>query len=83
MRIVLDAIGRARHPAARGAVRAAFFKLGRIRGGIGTYRFSANGDTSLTTLDGYRVTASGALVRLRTIRVPAPPLAPLASSGGP
>ncbi len=70
MRLVLRAIERVHgdpRGGIRGAVRAAFFSLGSFRGALGTYRFTAAGDTSLDRLDGYRVDGGGRLVWLRRV----------------
>jgi len=65
---VLQAIRRAgRQAANRSALVIAFFHLGEIHGVIGDYRINANGDTSLDSFDGYRVSAAGALVLVRRI----------------
>ncbi|HXR13030.1 MAG TPA: hypothetical protein VN740_00135 [Solirubrobacteraceae bacterium] len=47
-----------------------FHHLGAIRGVIGDYTIDGNGDSSLRTFDGYRVSAAGALVFDREIRLP-------------
>jgi branched-chain amino acid transport system substrate-binding protein len=44
-----------------------FHHLGQIHGVIGTYTIDGSGDSSLNTFDGYRVSASGALVFTREI----------------
>ena len=49
------------------ALVIAFFHLGEIHGVIGDYRINANGDTSLDSFDGYRVSAAGTLVLARRI----------------
>jgi branched-chain amino acid transport system substrate-binding protein len=68
MNDVLLAIARAGRDAAnRPDLLAAFFKLGEIQGTLGDYRFNADGDTSLSRFDGYRVGAGGALVRAAPI----------------
>jgi branched-chain amino acid transport system substrate-binding protein len=60
---VLLAIAKAgREAANRPDLLAAFFKLGEIHGTLGDYRINADGDTSLTRFDGYRVGPGGALV---------------------
>jgi len=67
---VLRSIRRAGRQAANRAGSAlviAFFGLGEIHGVIGDYRINANGDTSLDSFDGYRVSAAGALVLARRI----------------
>ena len=64
---VLRTINRAGPQAARSARVTAFFHLGEIHGVIGDYRINANGDTSLDSFDGYRVSATGALVLARRI----------------
>jgi branched-chain amino acid transport system substrate-binding protein len=64
---VLRTIKRAGPQAARSARVTAFFHLGEIHGVIGDYRINANGDTSLDSFDGYRVSATGALVLARRI----------------
>jgi len=68
MRLVLRAIETAAN-SSRAAVRRAFFALPGVRGALGNYRISANGDTSLAALDGYRVNGAGQLVSPR--RIPA------------
>lgn len=67
---VLRSIRRAGSQAANRSASAlviAFFGLGEIHGVIGDYRINANGDTSLDSFDGYRVSAAGALVLARRI----------------
>jgi branched-chain amino acid transport system substrate-binding protein len=51
-------------------LRVFFHHLGVIHGAIGSYTINGNGDSSLRTFDGYRVTAGGALVLEREIRLP-------------
>jgi hypothetical protein len=51
-------------------LRVFFHHLGVIHGAIGSYTINGNGDSSLNTFDGYRVTAGGALVLKREIRLP-------------
>jgi ABC-type branched-subunit amino acid transport system substrate-binding protein len=46
-----------------------FHDLGAIRGVIGSYTIDGRGDSSLRTFDGYRVSASGALVLDREITI--------------
>jgi branched-chain amino acid transport system substrate-binding protein len=70
MNDILAAIARAgRQAADRPALLAAFFALGRagFRGTLGDYTINADGDTSLDTFDGYRVTRAGTLVLARVI----------------
>ena len=64
---VLRTITRAGPQATRAQRVTAFFHLGEIQGVIGDYRINANGDTSLDSFDGYRVSATGALVLARRI----------------
>jgi branched-chain amino acid transport system substrate-binding protein len=67
---VLRSIRRAGRQAANrsgSALVIAFFGLGEIHGVIGDYRINANGDSSLDSFDGYRVSAAGALVLARRI----------------
>jgi branched-chain amino acid transport system substrate-binding protein len=59
---VLRTIKRAGPQATRAERVTAFFHLGEIQGVIGDYRINANGDTSLDSFDGYRASATGALV---------------------
>jgi branched-chain amino acid transport system substrate-binding protein len=68
MRDILLAIAKAgRQAANRPTLLSDFFALGRagFDGALGDYRINANGDTSLTSIDGYRVTAAGGLVLAR------------------
>ncbi len=68
MNDILLAIKKAgRLAAKRSVLLRAFFGLGQIKGTIGDYTINANGDTSLTSFDGYRVGAGGALVLMRPI----------------
>jgi branched-chain amino acid transport system substrate-binding protein len=68
MKDVLAAIRKAGRKAAdRPSLAKAFFHLGEIHGVIGDYTIDANGDTSLTSFDGYRVSATGTLVLMRRI----------------
>ncbi len=70
MRDILLAIAKAGPKAAnRPSLLGAFFALGRagFSGALGDYTIDANGDSSLTTFDGYRVSRSGALVLAREI----------------
>jgi branched-chain amino acid transport system substrate-binding protein len=70
MKDVLSSIRRAGSQAANRSASAlviAFFHLGEIHGVIGDYTINANGDTSLDSFDGYRVSAAGALVLARRI----------------
>jgi branched-chain amino acid transport system substrate-binding protein len=76
MEDVLDAIRSAGRQASNRAelLRVFFHHLGRIRtssaaGVIGSYTIDGNGDSSQRTFDGYRLTASGALVFKTEIRV--------------
>lgn len=70
MRDVLNAIRAAGHSAGnRASLLRHFFHLGPIHGAIGDYVINAHGDSSLRTLDGYRVSASGALIDPRPIAV--------------
>jgi branched-chain amino acid transport system substrate-binding protein len=70
MKAVLWTIGNA-HPRNPGDLRPAlantFFHRGVIHGTLGDYTINANGDTSLTSFDGYRVGAGGQLVLVRRI----------------
>ena len=69
MRLVLAAIKRAGRLAPdRASFLKTFLSLGEIHGVIGDYRFNANGDTSLTAFDAYRVGAAGALTLLARCR---------------
>jgi hypothetical protein len=45
-----------------------FHRLGVLHGVIGDYTIDGNGDSSLQTFDGYRVSAGGALTLMQTIR---------------
>jgi branched-chain amino acid transport system substrate-binding protein len=70
MRDILLAIAKAGPKAAnRPSLLAAFFALGRagFTGALGDYRINADGDSSLTAFDGYRVSRSGALVLAHAI----------------
>jgi len=68
MHDVLLAIAKAYpYAAQRDRLLAAFHRLGVIHGVIGDYSINAAGDTSLASFDGYRVSATGALVLLRRI----------------
>ena len=70
MRDILLAIAKAGPKAAnRPSLLAAFFALGRsgFTGALGDYTIDADGDSSLATFDGYRVSRSGALVLARAI----------------
>jgi branched-chain amino acid transport system substrate-binding protein len=63
MNDILLAIAKAgREAADRPDLLTAFFKLGEIHGTLGDYRIDADGDTSLTRFDGYRVAPGGGLV---------------------
>jgi branched-chain amino acid transport system substrate-binding protein len=67
---VLRSIRRAGRQAANrsgSALVIAFFHLGEIHGVIGDYRINANGDTSLDSFDGYRVSGAGTLVLAQRI----------------
>ena len=68
MRIALAAVKRAGRLAPnRASFLKTFHSLGTIRGVLGDLHFNANGDTSLTAFDAYRVGATGALTLLRTL----------------
>ncbi len=70
MNDVLLAIRKAgRKAASRPVLLSAFFALGRagFRGTIGDYTINANGDSSLASFDGYRVSPSGELVLARPL----------------
>jgi branched-chain amino acid transport system substrate-binding protein len=68
MRIALAAVKRAGRLAPnRASFLKTFHSLGTLSGVLGDFRFNANGDTSLTAFDAYRVTATGALTLLRTL----------------
>ena len=68
MRIVLAAIKRAgRRAPDRASFLRTFHSLGEIAGVLGDFRFNANGDTSATTFDAYRVSGSGALILARAL----------------
>jgi branched-chain amino acid transport system substrate-binding protein len=71
MRDILLAIAKAgRQAANRPTLLSDFDALGRagFNGALGDYRISANGDTSLTSIDGYRVTPAGGLLLARAFR---------------
>jgi hypothetical protein len=76
MEDVLEAIRKAGRQATDRAelLRVFFHHLGRIGGStapgvIGSYTIDGNGDSSLRTFDGYRLTAGGALAFKTQIRV--------------
>jgi ABC-type branched-subunit amino acid transport system substrate-binding protein len=76
MEDVLAAIKKAGRQATDRAelLRVFFHHLGRIRassapGVIGSYTIDGNGDSSLRTFDGYRLTAGGGLAFVAEIRV--------------
>jgi branched-chain amino acid transport system substrate-binding protein len=70
MRDVLRAISAAGHSAGnRASLLYHFFHLGPIRGAIGDYAIDSHGDSSLRTLDGYRVSPSGRLIDPQPIAV--------------
>jgi ABC-type branched-subunit amino acid transport system substrate-binding protein len=71
MEDILAAIKKAgREASDRVKLLAVFFHhLGRIHDVIGSYTIDGNGDSSLSTFDGYRVTADGGLALLREIKV--------------
>ena len=71
MRLALSAIKRAgRRAPDRASFLKTFHSLGEIHGVLGDFRFNANGDTSITAFDAYRVGASGALTLLRALPSP-------------
>ncbi len=72
MEDILAAIKKAgRQATDRAALLRIFFhRLGLIHGVIGNYTINGNGDSSLRTFDGYRVTAAGNLALEREIRLP-------------
>ena len=69
MRDVLLAIAKAGSLAANrpDLAKAFFHRLGVIHGTIGDYTIDPNGDTSLASFDGYRVSSGGQLVLVRRI----------------
>jgi branched-chain amino acid transport system substrate-binding protein len=71
MEDVLAAIRRTgRQVAKRAALLGVFFHhLGVRRGVLGSYTINGNGDSSLDTFDGYRVSAGGDLVAVREFRL--------------
>lgn len=72
MEDILEAIKLAGRQATNRAalLRIFFHHLGVIHGAIGSYTINGYGDSSLRTFDGYRLTAAGALVLKREIRLP-------------